>query len=274
MTPSPPESLRKIATGTPAATLVVFRRAASGGPAELLMLERAAHMRFAPSAAVFPGGRVDPADHALAAQLGAVVHDRDEIAARVAAVRETLEETGLVVGVKGSVSAAEAAAARDLLLTDGALTTVLERHGWSLELDRLVPFARWCPDFERAFDTRFYLADLGTGAVDLAVDGTENSRLYWSSARDTLAAARAGTANVIFPTLRNVERLAQFDDFATTAAHAAQHPVTTITPWIEPRDGVPHLVIPEGMGYPVTSAPRGTLIRGEPDDLADNLTPG
>ena len=109
------------------------------------------------------------------------------------------------------------------------------------------------------------LADLGTGAVELAVDGTENSRLYWSSARDTLAAAQAGTTEVIFPTLRNLERLAQYDDFTATAAHAAAHPVSTITPWAEEREGVVHLMIPDGMGYPVTAGPRDAVKRGNPD---------
>jgi len=250
---------------TPAATLIIFRRAAAGGPAELLMLERAPHMRFAPGAAVFPGGRVDPADHALAALLAPIGTDAVETAHRIAAIRETLEETGLAVGVNRAVSAAEAAAARELLIADGALSAVLDQFGWSLELERLVPFARWCPDFERAFDTRFYLADLGTGAVELAVDGTENSRLYWSSARDTLAAAQAGTTEVIFPTLRNLERLAQYDDFTATAAHAAAHPVSTITPWAEEREGVVHLMIPDGMGYPVTAGPRDAVKRGNPD---------
>ena len=50
----------------PAATLVIFREAADGGPPELLMVERAKAMAFAAGAMVFPGGRVDPGDHLLA----------------------------------------------------------------------------------------------------------------------------------------------------------------------------------------------------------------
>ncbi|MFC3174133.1 NUDIX hydrolase [Novosphingobium bradum] len=249
---------------TPAATLVVFRRAPAGGPPELLMIERAAHMRFAARATVFPGGRVDPADHALAARLapaGAPL-PAEETANRIAAIRETLEETGLLVGVNQAVTARAAAEARAVLLDSGKLGTVLERFGWALALDRLVPFARWCPNRERAFDTRFYLTDLGTGAVDLAVDGTENSRLFWSSAADTLASADRGGPQVIFPTRRNLERLALFAEFSEAADHAAAHPVTTISPWIEERDGERHLTIPEGRGYPVTSQPLATAMRG------------
>jgi len=247
---------------TPAATLIVFRRAPDGGPAQLLMLDRAAHMRFAPGATVFPGGRVDPADQTLAKAIAPEHPDSAEVAARIAAIRETLEETGLVVGVSQSVTAGEALAARECLLAEARLESVLDRFGWTLALDRLVPFARWCPDFERAFDTRFYLADLGTGAVELAVDGTENSRLFWSSAADLLEAAQHGAARVIFPTVRNLERLAGLADFATAAAHAAAHPIVTITPWREERGGVPHLTIPEGLGYPVTAEPLAQVRRG------------
>ena len=49
----------------PAATLVVFRE--TPGLPELLMVERAKAMAFAGGAMVFPGGRIDPEDHALAA---------------------------------------------------------------------------------------------------------------------------------------------------------------------------------------------------------------
>ena len=88
----------------PAATLVVFRDAAdAGSPPELLMVERAKAMRFAAGALVFPGGRVDAGDHALATRF---VGDKDEIAAKIAAVRETLEETGLAIGISPTLGTA------------------------------------------------------------------------------------------------------------------------------------------------------------------------
>ena len=75
----------------PAATLIVLRDRETGPP-ELLMVERAAGMAFAAGALVFPGGRIDEADRGLADQLGID-------AATVAAVRETLEETAIPVGL-------------------------------------------------------------------------------------------------------------------------------------------------------------------------------
>jgi len=246
----------------PAATIVVFRRNPAGGPPQLLMLERTSTMRFAAGAAVFPGGRIDPADHELAARLAPAAVDPADIAGRVAALRETLEEAGLVLGVKQAVTHDEAVAARAFLLEQGALQPVLERHGWSLDLDVLVPFARWCPDWDGAFDTRFYLADMGTGAVDLAVDDTENRHLFWSTAADTLAMADRGDISIIFPTRRNLERLAKFADFAAARAEALALPPRIITPRKVDRDGVLHLEIPADLGYPVLGQPVETVRRG------------
>lgn len=248
----------------PAATLVIFRRGRMGDAPELLMVVRSREMRFAGGMAVFPGGRVDDADRQLARK--ALAHlDPDEAAHRIAAIRETLEETGLAIGFTGMLDAARAAAARALALESGALAPVLDRLDLALDPAALVPFARWLPlglAHDRIFDTRFYLADLGTGAVEVEVDATENTRLFWVSAREALAMADRGEIKVIFPTRRNLERLAQFGDFAAARAHAEAIPVRTITPWISESDGLPSLCIPEDAGYPITMEPMSEVRRG------------
>ncbi|HVM23453.1 MAG TPA: NUDIX domain-containing protein, partial [Sphingomicrobium sp.] len=85
----------------PAATLIVVRDKPGEAP-ELLMVERAAGMAFAAGALVFPGGRIDEADRRLAARLGVDP-------AAVAAIRETLEETAVPVGISPHPSADAAA---------------------------------------------------------------------------------------------------------------------------------------------------------------------
>jgi hypothetical protein len=75
------------------------------------------------------------------------------------------------------------------------------------------------------------------------------------TAASVLAAAADGRVTIIFPTRRNLERLAQFASFADAVADAAAHPVRAVTPWTEMRDGVEHLCIPEDLGYPVTAEP-------------------
>ncbi|MFL9839488.1 NUDIX domain-containing protein [Sphingomonas sp. ST-64] len=242
-------------TPIPAATLVLFRERAEGSP-QLLMVERSATMRFAGGAAVFPGGRVDPGDVAFAAVLEG---ERDDMAARVAAVRETIEEAGVAIGV----DLADPRAAQDALYAGTSLGEVLD--GARFDPSALVPFARWLPHrgvSHRIFDTRFYLARWPDGAPEPAVDGNENVRLFWASARAVLAQADAGRTRIIFPTRRNLERLAQFNSFADAVADARAHPIETITPWLEDRAGVPHLCIPEGLGYPVTAQVAASALRG------------
>jgi 8-oxo-dGTP pyrophosphatase MutT (NUDIX family) len=252
----------------PAATVVVFRnartKAKGDNPPELLMVTRSRNMAFAGGAAVFPGGRVDPADYDLAATLDTPL-PLDEAAHRIAAVRETLEETGLAIGITGTVDAAIAVEARAMLLETCTLAPVLTAMGWQLDLDAVLPFARWFPKNERLtrlFDTRFYLADLGTGAVDIAVDETENTKLYWITAQGALDAAERGDLSIIYPTRRNLERLAQFPNFAAAAQDCARFPVQTITPHIAEQDGQRWLCIPDDAGYPVTREPLGDVLRG------------
>ncbi|MBW6528896.1 NUDIX domain-containing protein [Sphingomonas sp. RHCKR7] len=240
----------------PAATLIVFRDRA-GLPPELLLVERSPRLAFAPGATVFPGGRIDPGDAALAATLGPAAPA--DAAARLAAMRETIEETGVAIGLADPTcgDAIRAALGRGTALGDAL-------DGAALDLDLLVPFAHWRPGerHARVFDTRFYLARLPAGAPPARVDSTENVRLDWAGARDTLDAAARGERTLIFPTRRNLERLAQFASYDEAVAHARATPLRRITPWIERRDGVDHLCIPDDLGYPVTAEPVARARRG------------
>jgi 8-oxo-dGTP pyrophosphatase MutT (NUDIX family) len=240
----------------PAATLVILRDREGGAP-ELLMVERSRAMVFAGGAMVFPGGRIDPGDATLAAR---IAPGEEDAAAKIAAIRETIEEVGLPIGVQGLV---DVAALRAALHAGVAFGEALEAAGATLDLDALVPFARWLPGHKgtRIFDTRFFLARAREGDR-ASVDRTENVRLTWMGAADLIAAADRGEARVIFPTRRNLERLARFDSYGAAVADAAAHPVRTITPFVEEREGTRWLCIPEGLGYPVTAEPFDTASRG------------
>lgn len=244
----------------PAATVIVMRERGGGEAPELLIVERAKAMRFAGGALVFPGGRIDPGDRVAGALFAG---DADDMAARIAAIRESVEEAGVAVGLGLPGGAAALATLRDAL-DEGAsmLEAVAAADAW-LAPDDLVPFARWVPHHPmvRVFDTRFYLAKWQDDMPAPQVDGTENSRLFWASAAEVLAMADRGEARLIFPTRRNLERLAQFDGFESAMHDARRHPVRTVTPWIEDRDGVPHICIPDDLGYPVTAVPTDSAER-------------
>lgn len=143
-----------------------------------------------------------------------------EHAAANAAVRETAEETGLEVAVES-----------------------------------LLPFARWRPDNvrHRRFDTFFFIAPCPHDAGPLRPQPGECERALWTSASAMLDEIAGERASAIFPTLRNLERLAQFGSFAEVRDHALAHPLEIISPWIEEREGTRFLVIPDHLGYPVTA---------------------
>jgi 8-oxo-dGTP pyrophosphatase MutT (NUDIX family) len=241
----------QLVPASPAATLVLFRDRDGDAP-EILMVERSSKMVFAGGAIVFPGGRVDPDDHYIASRFDHP--DPDCAAARVAAIRETIEESGIPIGVVEALPEGWLAKARTALHDRQPFSALLAEANLTLDLDQLVPFARWRPNFKetRVFDTRFYIARAPEGLPEAIVDETENVRTFWGSAQGTIEAAERGEVHVIFPTHRNLERLALFDSYDEAREHAESIPVRMVTPWMEKEGEETFLCIPEDMGYPIT----------------------
>lgn len=156
-----------------AATLIVIDR--RGRQPKVLMGRRHPALTFMPGKFVFPGGRIEAGDRRMVA-FGAL-HPRTEAAldARVArssqqrgralalaAIRETFEETGLLLGTKEHGPPEHA--------PDGTWATFRE-HGVfpDLEAVALVGRAITPPCRPRRFDTRFFAVDRDAVAVE--VDG-------------------------------------------------------------------------------------------------------
>lgn len=238
----------------PAATLITVRDRPGGAP-ELLMVERAEGMAFAGGALVFPGGRIDDSDAALAGE---------GFAARVAAVRETVEETGVPVALSPPPGRETAQELQRALLADEPLPALLERNGLALDLDALVPFARWVPKFHatRRFDTLFFIARAPEGDWEPRVVEGECAAAFWIKAADALEREKRGEARLIFPTRRNLERLALHGSFEALRADAESHAIEPISPWVEEVDGENFVTIPDGTGYPVTRERLDGLWRG------------
>jgi 8-oxo-dGTP pyrophosphatase MutT (NUDIX family) len=244
----------------PAATLIVWRDPDPGEANQpmILVVERSAGMAFAAGAIVFPGGRVDEVDRRLAADIG-----RSQDAAKVAAVRETIEETGIAPCLEGMVDAAKGRELQDALHAGADFGELLADHSLSLDLDALIPFARWMPAFKqpRKFDTLFFLARAPAGDWQPHPQQGECVAAEWASPSELVARVGRGDAAAIFPTKRNLERLAEHAIFNAAAADARAHQIDTIVPWIEEINGVRHVRIPDGRGYPVTSEPLATAFR-------------
>ena len=238
----------------PAATVILVRERDGGAP-ELLMVVRAVDMAFAGGAWVFPGGRIDDADRRI---------DDSDGGARVAAVREALEETAIPVGLSPIPSLELSGELQAQLLGGSELNEALQPHDLELDLDALIPFARWVPKFhaKRRFDTLFFVARAPDGDWIPNTVESECTGAHWVTAAEALERDRSGEIQLIFPTRRTLERLAQHSSFDAIVADARAHEIEPISPWLDEVDGERFITIPEGIGYPVTREKIDGLWRG------------
>ena len=152
-----------------AATLIVVRPGESGPLC--LMGRRHTESEFLPGYYVFPGGAVErtdraavpasPLDLARLAAMGVGGNARTAVALGVAAVRETFEETGIMVADPGDVGNAP-----------GATFDEMRRRGVAPALGRLAYLGRAITptDSPIRFHARFFLARLGPNTAELGGD--------------------------------------------------------------------------------------------------------
>jgi 8-oxo-dGTP pyrophosphatase MutT (NUDIX family) len=240
----------------PAATLIIVRDRTGAAP-QLLMVERARGMAFAAGALVFPGGRIDEADRQLGSELGID-------AAAIAAVRESVEESAVPVGLAPTPTPQHAVELQQALVADRPFAKLLKEARLTIDPGALTPFARWVPKFHavRRFDTLFYVTRCPDGAWEPRVVEGECARAEWVSAAEVLEREARGEARLIFPTRRTLERLAQHHSFEAIRADALAHPIEPVTPWVEERDGEKFITIPSHLGFPVTQERLDGLWRG------------
>lgn len=205
--PDPAEVIRD------AATVLVVRDADAGRP-EVLMLRRTAKASFAAGAMVFPGGAVDPDDRAIAASDRVVGRDLDpvELSFWVAALRETFEEAGLLVGHSGVDSETLGSLREALLSGRTSFAACLQAADATLDCSRIPYLARWVtPKGEtRRFDTRFFMVAAPEGQV-AAHDTNETTATEWVTPGAALERARAGELFMLPPTIANLTWLAGHD---------------------------------------------------------------
>ena len=152
-----------------AATLILVDRTAP--KPKVLLGRRHQNHKFMPGKFVFPGGRMDPIDRKMArnAQLDPHVEDwlmravqrpnpQRARAVVLAAIRETFEETGLLLGIPKIDLPADPG------LTASAMWTAFAQAGIHPDLGNIhfVVRAITPPGRSRRFDTRFFTADATT----------------------------------------------------------------------------------------------------------------
>ncbi len=249
------------APAVPSATILLLR--GDHSVLEVFMVVRHHQIDFASGALVFPGGKVDPQDDdpALADFCDGASAVPATRAIQVAAIREAYEECGVLLArAAGETRLIAGARLADLepyraQINRGEVSfkEFLRQQNVRLACDQLVPFAHWItPEMmPKRFDTHFFVADAPSDQVALH-DGHESVDSVWISPTDALVGAASGRYTVIFPTLRQVEKLGHAASPADAVARARRDRIVTVTPWMEQRADGQYLCIPTEAGYDVS----------------------
>lgn len=244
-----------------AATVLLLRE--SGPGMEIFMVQRNRQIEFSSGALVFPGGAMDPGDREIAAD-AALVSDRGGLdanaaAIRIGGIRETFEESGIMLARQRGSSALIPAAELAVLdrqrtaLDEGKVSfaDILHQHALLPAIDLLVPFAHWITpvNLPKRFDTHFLLALAPADQIGKH-DGKESVDSVWLSPKEALDSAVSGRFNLPFPTIRNLIKLDKLGTAQAAMDFARTTPVVTVVPEMSRNeDGTTRLRIPIEAGY-------------------------
>ncbi|MEX2533638.1 MAG: hypothetical protein WD360_06705 [Nitriliruptoraceae bacterium] len=252
-----------------AASIIVLRDGPFG--LETLLLERPQTAVFAPGALVFPGGKVNPDDGALAA-----FHARgvsltnwqqqlktqtpvETRALLFAAVRETFEETGVLLACDhtGTPMAQERTQNGPLAqlrhITDATAaaqwTEVLAHERLLIDVDCLTLVSWWVTPhgYPRRFDTRFFAVRLPAGSTVIPASGEIVSTL-WLAPQTALEQAQSGRRHIIYPTRKNLAQIAPYITTNTALAALKQTApnIRRLCPQLIEVDGITKVMHPDG----------------------------
>lgn len=206
------------AEARPAATVIVLRE---GDPFEFLLLRRNDKVAFMAGSYVFPGGRLDAADHpaagsALDPPTFTDLTAAEEAAYRRAAVREVMEEANVAI-----------------------------------EPADLAPLAHWVtPEIEiRRYDTRFFLARLPAGQNPRHDDG-EMTALEWMSPKAAIEKFERRELLLPPPTWTTIRQLEKWSSIDDVFAWARRRTVVRVMPGFIKTDTLTMLTLPGDPLFP------------------------
>ena len=255
--------MAEVVTPRPASTVLLLRDSAARREVEVFMMVRHYEIDFASGALVFPGGSVDKNDREIIARpelySGGEGLDADALSFRVAAIRETFEESGILLArPKGSTTLLDAARASEIeaahraALCEGKINflNVLADSGLWLALDELTPYAHWItPEgMPKRFDTWFFLAAAPRDQLG-AHDGRESTDSIWVSPREALQGGESGRFKLPFPTTRNLIRLGKQSNVQDALEDSKSRTIVTVMPVMTRLNGGRQLHIPREAGY-------------------------
>lgn len=252
----PPQAVKP----RPAATVLLVRDTREG--VEVFLMKRSGFGIFG-GLHVFPGGKVDAADHGE--HWNTLTRGPDDVAASrilglpsggldywVACIRECFEEAGILLAIdpKGEPlrltdpnRRQRIATWRDRLNANEKqiLEGLCEAEGLRLATDQLAYLSHWITPISQParFNTRFFVARAPTDQLALH-DGHETVESEWLRPEVALERFAGGDLNIISPTQKNLEAISGFASTeALLDAKRGIDPATipTILPKVTPRDG-------------------------------------
>jgi 8-oxo-dGTP pyrophosphatase MutT (NUDIX family) len=252
-----------------AASVVLLRDRPRG--LELYLVKRSRTLDFMAGAHVFPGGRLDRDDSSptacamlsadaagLPARLGEAVPAVRAAGFFVAAIRETFEEAGLLLGELAPGWQMDAA--RRAVGEGAQFTTLVGR----LDVLALVPWARWItpPISPRRFDARFFLARAPRDQ-EPQVDGREATEGLWISPAGALEQWEAGGIQLAPATAKSIDALAAFGSVQEALEAAARRPPPAVIPlvWNDKENGRAYISLPGDPRHPDAPVLGGPLQR-------------
>ena len=254
----------------PAATVMLVRDGTQG--IEVFMLRRNPASAFVGGAFVFPGGAVDEHDHhhglqpycvgvsdpVASATLGV---EGGGLAYWVAAIRECFEEAGLLLAYDDSGEVirfddphVEQRFVDHRLRVDRGelrLADLCAAEGLTLACDSVHYFSHWItPEGPpRRYDTRFFVARAPDAQVGLH-DDRETVANLWIRPDEAIDRSTTGEFEVIYPTIRHLELLAQFSSADEAVAAARRSPTAPPSPSrLVTEPGGTRIVLPGDPGY-------------------------
>jgi 8-oxo-dGTP pyrophosphatase MutT (NUDIX family) len=231
----------------PAATVMVVRDGEPG--LEVLLVRRHANSGVLGGVHVFPGGKLDAADgqvpeaaldrpaaDCLQALAEAGLATEIAIGLHVAALRETFEECGLLVGNAHGPDAVQRL--RDHTAAGMAFGDAVQALGLRLPVSCLLPWSRWVTPrvpsvTNKRFDTRFFVA-LAPPGQEVEHCSFEATEAVWMPPRLGLERFWAGEIDLAPPQIMSLCQLAALASVADVQAAARSRPPVLIAP--EPFD--------------------------------------
>jgi len=226
-----------------ASTIALIRESEQNKKFEILMLLRSGSNAFLPCNYVFPGGAIEKDDSAESMDnhcpglnrkdASFIIKDRDmhsnSIAFWIGAIRETFEETGILLASNSDGSPIDLQSTplksrylrirEDLNKGEKSFSEIVRGNNLLLHTDRIRYLSRWVtpPMSKIRYDTRFFAAKLPQ-KQEVMHDGSEIIQHLWLTPQESLDRHKKGNLQMVLPTvstLKELNRYSSIDDIFT-----------------------------------------------------------